>query len=220
MSVILPATAKQTASVIFLHGLGDTGHGWSSVFQSLKKPNIKYIFPTAPIIPVSLNGGFRMNAWFDILGLTPTSKEDEEGIKKSSQILMGLVQEEIKNGIPSESIFIGGFSQGGATALYTALTSPVKFAGVIALSTWLPLHARFPQELANFDGKFKTPIIQCHGDADPMVPLEWSKMTVQLLKQLGFSEINWKTYRGLGHSSTEEELDDINDFIVKRATPQ
>ena len=82
---------------------------------------------------------------------------------------MGLVQEEIKNGIPSESIFIGGFSQGGATALYTALTSPVKFAGVIALSTWLPLHARFPQELANFDGKFKTPIIQCHGDADLMV---------------------------------------------------
>jgi predicted esterase len=84
---------------------------------------------------------------------------------------MGLIQDEIKNGIPSESIFIGGFSQGGATALYTALTSPIKFAGVIALSTWLPLHARFPQELANFDGKLKTPIIQCHGDADPMVIL-------------------------------------------------
>ena len=82
---------------------------------------------------------------------------------------MNLVQDEIKNGIPSESIFIGGFSQGGATALYTALTSPIKFAGVIALSTWLPLHARFPHELANFDGKFKTPIIQCHGDADRMV---------------------------------------------------
>lgn len=95
----------------------------------------------------------------------------------------------------------------------------MKFAGVIALSTWLPLHHRFPQELAQVDNKFKTPIVQCHGDSDPVVPLEWSKMTVQLLKTLGFSDVAFKTYQGLGHSSTEEELDDIKDFIAKH-TPQ
>lgn len=125
------------------------------------------------------------------------------------------MQEEIKNGIPSEKIYIGGFSQGGATALYTALTAPYRFAGVIALSTWLPLHHRFPQELVQVENKLKTPIIQCHGDSDPIVPIEWSKITVELLKKLGFSSVEFKMYRGVSHSSSEEEMDDVSDFVTK-----
>ena len=128
------------------------------------------------------------------------------------------MQEEVKNGIPAENIFIGGFSQGGATALYTALTAPYKFAGVIALSTWLPLHHRFPQELTQVENKFKIPIIQCHGDSDPIVPIEWSKLTVELLKKIGFTSVDFKTYRGVSHSSSEEEMDDVSDFIVKHLT--
>lgn len=117
---------------------------------------------------------------------------------------MDLVNEEIKAGIPSERIFIGGFSQGGATALYTALTSQLKFAGVIALSTWLPLHANFPSQLVQADKAL--PIIQCHGDADPMVPHDWGKATVMKLQSMGFNQVDFKTYRGLGHSSTEEVI--------------
>lgn len=215
MSVILQPTAKQTASVIFLHGLGDTGHGWSTVFQSFKKPHIKYIFPTAPIRPVSLNGGFEMTAWFDILGLKPDAAQDEEGIKKSSQILLNLVQEEVKNGIPAERIIIGGFSQGGATALYTALTSSIKFGGVLALSTWLPLHNRFPDQLKQVENLFATPILQCHGDCDVMVPAKWAQMSSQVLKSLGFSKVDFKMYKGVSHSSSEEEMDDVTDFIQK-----
>lgn len=117
---------------------------------------------------------------------------------------MDLVNEEIKAGIPSERIFIGGFSQGGATALYTALTSQLKFAGVIALSTWLPLHANFPAQLVQADKAL--PIIQCHGDADPMVPHDWGKMTVMKLQSMGFTSVDLKTYKGLGHSSTAEVM--------------
>ena len=117
---------------------------------------------------------------------------------------MSLVQQEIQNGIPSERIFIGGFSQGGATALYTAMTSPLRFAGVIALSTWLPLHNNFPGQLAAGDNKFTTPILQCHGDIDPMVPIEWSKLTVKKMQSMGFTGVAFKTYKGLSHSSTEE----------------
>ena len=117
-----------------------------------------------------------------------------------------MVEEEIKNGIPSNQIFIGGFSQGGATALYTALTSNLKFAGVIALSTWLPLHHHFPAQLTQVENKFKTPFLQCHGDFDPIVPSDWAKLTVQVLKTMGFSDVSFKVYSGLGHSSTEEVI--------------
>lgn len=119
-------------------------------------------------------------------------------------LVLNLVQEEIKNGIPSERIIIGGFSQGGATALYTALTSSIRFGGVIALSTWLPLHNRFPADLKPFDGLFSTPILQCHGDVDPMVSLAWSQLSTTFIKQMGFTDLKFKVYPGLSHSSCEE----------------
>lgn len=154
---------------------------------------------------------------------------------------MGLVQEEIKSGIPSERIIIGGFSQGGATALYTALTSSIRFGGVLALSTWLPLHSRFPEQLKQFDGLFNTPILQCHGDMDPMVSLAWSQLSMKFLQQMGFSDVRFKVYPGLSHSSCpdvniflfyltikklkiakslsffQKEIDDVDDFIKKIA---
>jgi len=220
MSVVLQPTAKHTASVIFLHGLGDTGNGWSGIFASIKKPHIKYIFPTAPIKPVTLNGGFQMNAWFDIFGLTGTAPQDEKGIKESSQTVMDLVQEEIKVGIPTERIFLGGFSQGGATAFYTAMTAPHRFAGVIALSTWMPLHNHFPSKLAQCEGKMDTPILQCHGDADQVVPIGWGQQTTKHLQELGFKKSAFKKYSNLGHAYAEDELDDINDFISSNVSTE
>jgi len=156
------------------------------------------------VAPVTLNGGFRMNSWFDILGLKPDAPQDEAGIKKSSQILMDLVQQEVQAGIPTNRIFIGGFSQGGATAFYTALTAPHKFAGVIALSTWLPLHHNFPAHVTELESKKQTPILICHGDSDPMVPIDWAKLTHVKLESMGFGNIAFKTYRSMGHSSNEQ----------------
>lgn len=215
LPVLINPSVQHTASIIFLHGLGDTGHGWSSMFREIKRPNVKYIFPTAPTRPVTLNGGMEMTAWFDIAGLNPNAKQDEDGLKQSRKILLDLVEEEIKNGIPSERIIIGGFSQGGATALYTTLTSAYKFGGVLALSTWLPLHDRFPAQLEKTVDKFSTPILQCHGDSDPLVPQQWSFMSVKLLQSMGFKHVDYKLYNGLMHSSCEEEMIDMKSFIEK-----
>lgn len=118
--------------------------------------------------------------------------------------MINLVQEEIKSGIPSERIFIGGFSQGGATALYTALTCSMRFAGILALSTWLPLHNRFPASIKTCQGLLQTPILQCHGDSDPMVTLSWSQQSSKYIKDMGFTELQFKVYPGMSHSSTEE----------------
>lgn len=117
---------------------------------------------------------------------------------------MNLVNQEVAAGIPVNRIFIGGFSQGGATALYTALTAKHRFAGVIALSTWLPVQHTFPAQLVQHENKLTTPIIACHGDIDPMVPHEWAKLTVMKLQSMGFANVTFKTYKGLAHSSTEE----------------
>ena len=133
--------------------------------------------------------------------------------------MLKLVDDEVKNGIPSERIFIGGFSQGGAVALYAALSASQRFAGVIALSTWLPMHSRVQEFLKLTDGKENTPIFSGHGDVDPMVPLQWAQLSHQALQMIGFSNLTFKTYGGLGHSSTEEEMEDVNDWI-KNTSPQ
>ncbi|KAL5017451.1 hypothetical protein ScPMuIL_007040 [Solemya velum] len=143
--VVAVSQAKHTATLIFLHGLGDTGHGWADSFRSLKLKNIRCVCPNAPYQPVTLNGGMKMPSWFDILGLKPESPEDEDGIKRASDTLKQLIAEEEKSGIPSNRIMVGGFSQGGAVALYTAFTLGKPLAGVVALSSWMPLYREFPK---------------------------------------------------------------------------
>ncbi len=134
--------------------------------------------------------------------------------------MLGIVEEEVKNGIPSDRIFIGGFSQGGATALYTALSAPMRFAGVLALSTWLPMHSRVNEYFKQTEtNKFATPIFTGHGDSDPMVPLQWAQLSHKALQTIGFTDLTFKSYRGLSHSSSDEEMDDIDDFI-KKIAPQ
>ena len=138
--VVVAPAGKHTASLIFLHGLGDTGHGWASTIASIRPPHVKVICPTASKMPVTLNSGFSMPSWFDLLSLDPAGKEDEAGIKAARDVVEFLIEEEVKAGLPSERIMIGGFSQGGALSLYTALQSSHRLAGVAALSCWAPLH--------------------------------------------------------------------------------
>jgi predicted esterase len=133
--------------------------------------------------------------------------------------VLKIVEEEEKNGIPSDRIFIGGFSQGGAVALYAALSSTRRFAGVIALSTWLPMHAKVAEYMKMSENKTSTPIFTGHGDSDPMVPLQWAQLSHTALQTIGFSNLTFKTYRGLSHSSSEDEMDDLDEFI-KKIAPQ
>uniref|UniRef100_G1RBF0 palmitoyl-protein hydrolase n=1 Tax=Nomascus leucogenys TaxID=61853 RepID=G1RBF0_NOMLE len=155
---------RETAAVIFLHGLGDTGlfsreFHHIGALSTIRLPHVKYICPHAPRIPVTLNMKMVMPSWFDLMGLSPDAPEDEAGIKKAAENIKALIEHEMKNGIPANRIVLGGFSQGGALSLYTALTCPHPLAGIVALSCWLPLHRAFPQvnDLA---------ILQCHGDCE------------------------------------------------------
>ncbi|XP_026273003.1 acyl-protein thioesterase 1 [Frankliniella occidentalis] len=210
--VVIGATAKHTATLIFLHGLGDTGHGWASAMGALKTPFMKVICPTAQTIAVTLNSGFKMPAWFDLKSLDASGPEDESGIKKASQLIHSMIDAEVSAGIPSNRIVIGGFSQGGALALYSALTYSKPLAGVVALSCWLPLNKSFPSFVV---GNKETPFLQCHGDCDPIVPFKWGQMTASILKGY-LKSIEFKTYGGLMHSSSDEEMNDIKDFVQKQ----
>ncbi|KAK4828482.1 hypothetical protein QYF61_026707 [Mycteria americana] len=219
LPAIVPAARKATAAVIFLHGLGDTGHGWSEALAGIKSPHVKYICPHAPVMPVSLNMNMAMPSWFDIIGLSPDSQEDEVGIKQAAENVKALIDQEVKNGIPSNRIILGGFSQGGALSLYTALTTQQKLAGVVALSCWLPLRASFPQGPISGVNK-EIAVLQCHGDCDPLVPLMFGSLTVEKLKSMiNPANVTFRTYSGMMHSSCIEEMMDVKQFIDKHLPP-
>uniref|UniRef100_A0A8C9TJP8 Acyl-protein thioesterase 1 n=1 Tax=Scleropages formosus TaxID=113540 RepID=A0A8C9TJP8_SCLFO len=214
LPAIVPAARKATAAVIFLHGLGDTGHGWAEAFAGIRTPHVKYICPHAPIMPVTLNMNMAMPSWFDIISLSPEAEEDESGIKRAAENIKALIDQEVKNGIPSHRIVLGGFSQGGALSLYTALTMHQKLAGVMALSCWLPL--RMSVIISNKD----VHILQCHGEADPLVPLVFGCLTVEKLKSfVDPANVQFKTYPRMPHSSCPQEMMDIKQFIEKQLPP-
>ncbi|CAF3677487.1 unnamed protein product [Rotaria sp. Silwood1] len=213
-SAIIPANDKHTASLIFLHGLGDVGESWLEVFDMYNIPkyvrHVKFIFPTAPIRKITLNYGMSMTGWFDAYGLDRSSKEDQKGILEASKYLNDLIEDEINHGISSERIIIGGFSQGGAAALHTALTTSHMLAGVLALSAWLPLSSTFPKALIAGDKKLYLPILQCHGKQDPVVQMEWGRLSEKVIKEMGFKKYVFKEYDGMVHSSSDEVI--TNDF--------
>uniref|UniRef100_A0A2I3H262 Acyl-protein thioesterase 1 n=1 Tax=Nomascus leucogenys TaxID=61853 RepID=A0A2I3H262_NOMLE len=201
MSAPLPATEpalwNATAAVIFLRGLGDTGHGWAEAFAGIRSSHIKYICPHVPVMPVTLNMNMAMPSWFDIIGLSPDSQEDESGIKQAAENIKALIDQEVKNGILSNRIILGEFSQGGALCLYTALTTQQKLVGVTALSCWLPLQASFPQGPIGGTNR-DISILQRHRDCDPLVPLMFGSLMVEKLKTLvNPANVTFKTYEGI-----------------------
>lgn len=208
--VVLEATAKHTSTLIFMHGLGDTGHGWISALGMVRPSHMKVVCPTAPTMPVTLNAGFQMPSWFDLKTLDVSGPEDEDGIKKASQNVHSMIQSELSAGIPANRIVVGGFSQGGALALYAALTFPQRLGGVIALSCWLPLHKQFPNSKTSPDD---VPIFQAHGDFDPVVPYKFGQLSASLLKSF-MKNVTFKTYGGLSHSSSDEEMNEIKTILA------
>lgn len=223
--LIFPAVKSHTATVIFAHGLGDTGHGWASAVENWRRrqrlDEVKFILPHAPTIPITCNGGFRMPGWFDIKVLDGSvesmrENEDAEGIRTSADYLLSLVQSEIDAGIPADRIVLGGFSQGGAMSIYTGLTAKFKFAGIVALSSWLLLSKTFREVLsAGPKMNDNTPILMCHGNSDPLVRPELNMLSYQVLNTLGLN-VTRKVYEGLAHSASLEELDDVEAFLKEK----
>jgi len=208
-NVVVAPSGKHTATIIFLHGLGDTGHGWASTIASIRPSHVKVVCPTASKMPVTLNSGFQMPSWFDLLSLDPAGREDEAGIKRAAQLVDQIIEEEVKAGVSADRIMIGGFSQGGALSLYTALHTQHRLAGVVALSCWFPLHKQISGvSQTNRD----IPFLQAHGDCDPVVPYKWGQMTSQLLREI-LPKHEFKTYKGLMHQGNDEEFRDVKQFI-------
>lgn len=155
-----------------------------------------------------------MNAWFDLWSLDPNDPEDQEGIEAATKKIHDIIAEQERLGVSHDRIMLGGFSQGGALALYAGLTYPKKLAGVIALSCWLPLHGKFP-EAAPEDSK-NTPVLQCHGDGDFIVPYHLGQATEKVLSTfLDSNQYEFKTYPGMVHSTSTEEMNYVLDFIRK-----
>ncbi|BDA41540.1 Acyl-protein thioesterase 1 [Coccomyxa sp. Obi] len=214
--VFPPRSGKHTSSVIFLHGLGDSGEGWADVGEfelAPRLPNTKLLFPTAPQRSITLNMGMRMNGWYDLKSLDPINEnEDEQGLKESLRYVEELIAAEVSAGIPHGKIMVAGFSQGGATALL-ALRCRYQLAAVLSLSAYLPLR----RESIISPENLPTPVLMLHGDADPTVKYKFGVQSFDLLKQAG-ANVNMKTYRGLHHSINPTELSDMVDFMTQSLT--
>ena len=214
---IEPSTTA-THSVIWLHGLGADGHDFEPIVPYLGIPEdlaVRFVFPHAPKIPVTLNGGFVMPAWYDIRDMDLRNRADEAGVRESEQRVHDLIAREHERGVPSENIVLAGFSQGGAVALHTGIRYPEKLAGVIALSTYLVCQDSIESERS--EANQATPIFQGHGTADPMVPIQRGSDARARLEELGYT-VEWHDYP-MPHSACPEEITDIGTWLLEVTKP-
>lgn len=207
------------ASIIWLHGLGADGHDFTPMVTELALPatlNLRFIFPHAPFIPITINGGAVMRGWYDIRALGLLRDEDESGIRRAQNLLENLIRKELDRGIRAHRIVLAGFSQGGAIALHTAFRYQEKLAGVLALSAYLPLASSFLNEAP--PGNLAVPIFLAHGLYDNVIPLAGAIATRKLLAQAG-SPVDWHEYE-MGHAVCEAEISDIRAWLEKALQAQ
>ena len=211
-TVQIDTAPNPEAAVIWLHGLGADGNDFVPIVRELDLsgcPPIRFIFPHAPTMPVTVNNGTVMPAWYDILSSDLVLREDEAGLRKSQAAIEQLIAQQESLGIPSHQIVIAGFSQGCAMTLQTALRYPKKLGGLLCLSGYLPLHAHLHDERhpANHD----TPIFMAHGSADPVIPIHRAEQSCDLLLALGY-HLDWHAYP-MQHSVCPAEIDDIGQWF-------
>lgn len=209
-AIELETGPRPDAAVIWLHGLGADGHDFEPIVPELRlaKP-VRFIFPHAPVRPVTINQGMRMRAWYDILQLGG-GPEDERGLRSAQKLLEGLVAHEKKRGVASGRIVLAGFSQGGAVALQTGLRHPERLAGIIALSSYLPLHTALTAERSAANAE--VPIFMAHGRYDDIIPFERAERSRELLRALGYP-VQWHEYP-MPHSVCAPEIADIAKFLT------
>ncbi len=206
-AVEIDSAPNPQAAVIWLHGLGADGHDFEPIVPELRltKP-VRFVFPHAPVRPVTINQGMRMRAWYDILQLGP-GPEDDAGVRASQKLVDELIAAEKKRGMTK--IVIAGFSQGGAIALQSALRHPERLAGVLALSAYLPLNASLQAERSAANRE--VPIFMAHGQYDDIIPLSRAEQSRQILERLDY-KVAWHVYP-MAHSVCPEELEDISAFL-------
>jgi len=212
----LPPVEIETGSnprfaVIWMHGLGADGNDFVPIVDELALPPgpIRFVFPHAPLQPVTINGGYVMRAWYDIGYQDLALKEDEKGVRESQRTIEQLIEHEIGRGIPAGRVALAGFSQGGAIALQTALRHPVRLAGVLALSTYLPLPDKFVFERS--EANEDLPIFMAHGIEDPIVPLKLAQASCTRLLTAGYP-VEWHEY-SMTHTVSREEMEDVGKWM-------
>ncbi|MCE2573088.1 alpha/beta hydrolase [Motilimonas eburnea] len=214
-AITLEPNQTATACVIWLHGLGDSGAGFAPIVPELNLPNqhrVRFIFPHAPICPVTLNQGQRMRAWYDIKTMDLANRADEVGVVESVELVNGLIAEQLALGITAEQIVIAGFSQGGVVALHLACRSQHTFAGVLAMSTYLCQGNKLGQEKT--PANLNTPIAFQHGQYDEVVPMQAAKQARQTLQEHGFNT-QWQVYP-MPHSVCHKQIADISQWLQQR----
>ncbi|KAJ4583431.1 hypothetical protein HRR80_003213 [Exophiala dermatitidis] len=224
-ALVVPALKKHTATVIMAHGLGDSGAGWVSLAENWRRrgkfEDVKFVFPNAPTIPITVNFGMAMPGWYDIVRRRDDldfselrQQHDEPGILRSRATFTKLITDEIAAGIPSNRIILGGFSQGGAMSIFTGVTTPHKLGGVFGLSCYLLLGDKIKEYAKEANGANKdTPFFMGHGDADEVVKYRWGVQTAEFLRNELGHKVEFKTYKGLPHSADMQEIDDLEVFI-------
>ena len=204
--------AAPTWSVLWLHGLGDSGEGWAPVVPELVRkdwPALRFVFPHAPVRAVTINNGVRMRAWYDIVGMDFATRADSDGIEESIVQVQALIDRELARGIAPERLLLAGFSQGGAIALSAALRRSQPLAGVIALSTYLPGMELAAQKLT--DQATRQPVFMAHGSGDPVIPMVHAQRSAQALQAMGF-DVQWHAYP-MGHQVCAEEIAALADWM-------
>ena len=218
-AITIETGANPDASVIWMHGLGDDGKGWSEVVPALnllQSLAVRFIFPHAPVIAVTINNGMRMRAWYDIRQANLSERADLEGVLASQAHVDALIAREVSRGIAARRVILAGFSQGGAIALYAGVRYAERLGGVIGLSTYLVGFDRVAAEAlaANRD----VPIFMAHGTLDGVVQLAWAERSRDALRAAGW-DVEWHTYP-IEHSAVIDEIVVAGKFIVKVLTKQ
>ena len=211
--VVVETGGEPVGSVIWLHGLGADGHDFEPIVSELRLHgllDLRFIFPHAPIRPVTINGGMSMRAWFDVLTLDRGGPTDESGIRSSSQLLVDIIEREHDRGVPYDKIVLAGFSQGGTIAAFTAIQFGYPLAGLMALSTYLPGQViddsvmQQPRDL---------PILMAHGSFDPVLPMALGKSARESLSAAGFT-VDWHEYP-MAHAVCPDEITAIRDWLLR-----
>jgi phospholipase/carboxylesterase len=216
---LLPAVVIDTgptpdASVIWLHGLGDTGHGWSQAVPELALPStlaVRFLFPHAPSMPVTINQGYVMPAWYDLRAADVTTRADLAGVRASRERIEALIAAERARGVPASRIVLAGFSQGGVIALYTGLRHAERLAGIVGLSTYVVDPGALASDTA--PANRDVPILMAHGTEDPVIRYEWAEASRRALEAAGW-KVEWHAYR-MEHSAAQDEMRKVGAFVAR-----
>ena len=208
-------SGQADAAVVWLHGLGDSGDGFAPIVPELRLPKssgIRFLFPHAPLRPITINGGMQMRGWYDIKTWDLNDRADETGVRESATAITALLDKLIEQGIPANRILLAGFSQGGVIALHLLPRLPYKLAGVMALSTYMAVPGKLKEEMTGVNKS--TAVLVNHGTHDEVVPYSAGQAAFNALKFAGFT-VNWAEYR-MGHSVCPQQIADISRFIQQQ----